>query len=89
MTDFPVNKNRGRYCLNDLHKAAGGDSNQQLAFFMRRVKTSELVAELEKSAKTQSFVRLMAVLENDGIPSIYLTALPWRQPAPIHQEWCF
>lgn len=49
----------GRYCLNDLHKAAGGDSNQQPAFFMRRVETSELVAELEKSAKTQSFVKLM------------------------------
>uniref|UniRef100_UPI0013D134B4 KilA-N domain-containing protein n=1 Tax=Acinetobacter baumannii TaxID=470 RepID=UPI0013D134B4 len=36
-----------------------GDSNQQPAFFMRRVETSELVAELEKSAKTQSFVKLM------------------------------
>lgn len=49
----------GRYCLNDFHKAAGGDSNQQPAFFMRRAETSELVAELEKSAKTQSFVKLM------------------------------
>jgi len=49
----------GRYCLNDFHKAAGGDSNQQPAFFMRRAETSELVAELEKSAKTQSFVTLM------------------------------
>lgn len=33
----------GRYCLNDLHKAAGGNPNHQPAFFMRRDETKALV----------------------------------------------
>lgn len=43
----------GRYCLNDLHKAAGGASKHQPAFFIRRDETKELVTELS-SADSQN-----------------------------------
>ena len=45
----------GRFCLNDLHKASGGNSNHQPAFFFRNEHTVQLVDELLKSANTQSF----------------------------------
>ena len=45
--------NQGRYCLNDLHKAAGSESKNQPAFFMRRNDTKELIAELS-SANSQT-----------------------------------
>lgn len=45
----------GRYCLNDLHRAAGGESRHQPAFFIRRNETEELVAELINSANSQGF----------------------------------
>ena len=45
----------GRFCLNDLHKASGGNPNHQPAFFFRNEHTVQLVDELLKSANTQSF----------------------------------
>ncbi|TXI76665.1 MAG: KilA-N domain-containing protein [Dechloromonas sp.] len=36
----------GRYCLNDLHKAAGREAKHQPAFFMRREETAVLVNEM-------------------------------------------
>lgn len=43
----------GRFCLNDFHKAAGGEPKSQPSFFMRRQETSELIGELEQSADSQ------------------------------------
>ena len=36
----------GRYCLNDLHKASGGDVKNKPSNFLQNDKTQELVAEL-------------------------------------------
>jgi len=44
----------GRYCLNDLHKAAGGASKHQPSFFMRRKEAAELLTELGASANSQT-----------------------------------
>jgi phage antirepressor YoqD-like protein len=44
----------GRYCLNDIHKAAGGDAMHQPAFFLRNAKTSELIQEIRQSANMQT-----------------------------------
>lgn len=39
----------GRYCLNDLHRAAGGASRHQPAFFIRRPDTIELIVAISNS----------------------------------------
>ena len=39
----------GRYCLNDLHKAAGGESRHQPGKWLITQQAVELVAELEKT----------------------------------------
>lgn len=46
--------NEGRYSLNDLHKASGGNPNAQPAFFMRRKETDSLIASIANSANLQS-----------------------------------
>jgi len=37
----------GRYCLNDLHKAAGGEERHKAALWTVNKTTQELIAELE------------------------------------------
>ncbi|WP_131753677.1 phage antirepressor KilAC domain-containing protein [Burkholderia vietnamiensis] len=44
----------GRYCLNDLHRAAGGESKHQPAFWMRNAQTQALIGEIGNSANLQS-----------------------------------
>jgi len=46
----------GRYCLNDLHKAAGGEPKHQPAFFMKRPETVELIAALSNSSAQQNYM---------------------------------
>lgn len=38
----------GRFCLNDLHQAAGGEPRHRANYFLDREDTRELVVELEK-----------------------------------------
>lgn len=44
----------GRYCLNDLHRASGGDAKHQPAFWMRNAQTRALIDELGASANLQT-----------------------------------
>lgn len=44
----------GRYCLNHLHKAAGGHKRHQLANWLRSYTTKELIAELEKEHSSET-----------------------------------
>lgn len=39
----------GRYCLNDLHKAAGSESRHQPGKWLENKQTHELIAEFEKT----------------------------------------
>ena len=55
----------GRFCLNDLHKAAGAESRHQPAFFFRRPEIQELEAELN-SAPTQSLSTITTQGRNGG-----------------------
>lgn len=45
----------GRFCLNDLHKASGGEKKYQPALFMRLDSTAELIKELSNSTDVQSY----------------------------------
>ena len=55
----------GRFCLNDLHKAAGAESRHQPAFFFRRPEILELEAELN-SAPAQSLSTITTQGRNGG-----------------------
>jgi hypothetical protein len=39
----------GRYCLNDLHKAAGGEKKHQLSNWLRSEQTNALIDELTET----------------------------------------
>lgn len=47
----------GRYCLNDLHKAAGEEQRHQPRYWLSNKQTTELVDELGDSGKALSVVR--------------------------------
>lgn len=40
---------RGRYCLNDLHKAAGGEKRHAPNEWLRNKQTTELIEEVSKT----------------------------------------
>lgn len=44
----------GRYCLNDLHKAAGGSKAHQPSNFMRLETTRDLMEEVKRSSDVRS-----------------------------------
>lgn len=45
---------QGRFCLNDLHRAAGGAKKHQPALFLRLDQTQALIAEIASSTDSQS-----------------------------------
>ncbi|MBC3464985.1 KilA-N domain-containing protein [Pseudomonas sp. RW10S2] len=45
----------GRFSLNDFHRAAGGETKHQPAFFMKRPETIELIEEISNSAVEQNY----------------------------------
>ncbi|AFC86370.1 KilA-N domain-containing protein [Frateuria aurantia] len=42
----------GRYCLNDLHQAAGGEQRHRPKYWLENQQTQDLVAEIEKGGIT-------------------------------------
>lgn len=67
VSDISIRRDsEGRYCLNDLHKAAGGDAKHQPALFMRLDSTKALIAELENSTEVQSLTTGIPVVTVEG-----------------------
>lgn len=49
----------GLYCLNDLHRLAGEEKRHQPALFMRKGHTKALIAEIERSTKSQNAYKVI------------------------------
>lgn len=45
---------QGRYCLNDLHKASGGEKRHQPSDWLRLQQTIELIEELFDSGNSRN-----------------------------------
>ncbi len=50
----------GRYCLNDLHKAAGSDPRHQPTNWLRLSTTQELCAEIDRSSHLMNDIERLA-----------------------------
>lgn len=47
-----IRTRNGRYSLNDLHRAAGGDKRHETNKFVRRQSTQALIAEIERTPES-------------------------------------
>lgn len=56
----------GRYCLNDLHKAAGGESKHQPANFLRLDNTKALIDEIDRSSDMRNAIDVKQGGVNQG-----------------------
>ena len=56
----------GRYCLNDLHKAAGGQTKHQPSFWDRTNKARDLMEEYSNCAETHGFCPVISVGGRNG-----------------------
>jgi len=48
---------QGRYCLNDLHRAAGGEKKHGPSYWMENAQTTELIAELADTGNPVSVLK--------------------------------
>lgn len=56
----------GRFCLNDLHRASGGEKRHQPAFWLRNAQTQALIQELGASANSQTPIATVNDGRNNG-----------------------
>lgn len=71
----------GRYCLNDLHKAAGGESRHQPSNWLRLEQTEALAGEVEKGIP-----QIRGILAKQGLGTFVVKELVygyamWISPA--------
>jgi len=45
-----VKTEEGRYCLNDLHRAAGGENKHRPGYWLNNQQTQDLIREIESRA---------------------------------------
>ena len=74
----------GRYCLNDLHKAAGGHVNHQPNFFMKRNESALLLAELNSDNSLNYEAAVSKAGRNGGtfvVKELVYAYAMWISPA--------
>lgn len=66
LSNNPIRVDDGLYCLNDLHKASGGDIKHKPAFFLRNEQTKDVVSELQNSNSIENIMRVKRGGTNQG-----------------------
>ena len=56
----------GRYCINDLHRAAGGEAKHQPALWLRSAQVQDLINELKHSTNSQTEPNQPLRVQNGG-----------------------
>lgn len=59
IADVVVRKSNGLYCLNDLHKAAGGEKRHQPSDFLRIDQTQALIAEIHSADSRSDAIKVV------------------------------
>jgi len=74
----------GRYCLNDLHKAAGEEGKHQPSNFLRLDSTKALIEEIDRSSEVRNALQVIQGGNNQGTyvakELVYAYAM-WISPA--------
>jgi len=80
ITDVAIRQDsQNRYCLNDLHKAAGNENKHRPSLWLKNKQSIELVNEIEKAGIPA--IQLKQQLGTYGVkPIIYAYAM-WISPA--------
>ena len=73
----------GRFSLNDLHKAAGGDKKHQPANFLRMDQTQELISELADENKLCTYAEFKSAPSSDENKLLTSEEFPVEQTAGI------
>ncbi len=76
--------NQGRYCLNDLHKAAGNNSKHQPANFLRLDSTKELSEEINRSSDMMNAIEVKQGGKQQGtyvVKELVYAYAMWISPA--------
>lgn len=74
----------GRYCLNDLHRAAGGLKKHQITNWLRNEQTQELITELGITSDTRRLPMTRTSRMNGGtfvVKELVCAYAMWISPA--------
>jgi KilA-N domain len=70
----------GRFCLNDFHRASGGDKRHQSSNWLRLQQTRELVREVEKSLPQIRGIRAKTRVGTFAVEDLVISYAAWISP---------
>lgn len=83
--DKPIRQQNGLYCLNDLHKASGGEVKNQPTFWLRNQQTIDFIKHLEAlqictGLKNQQVIHRVNGVGTYGNRKVALAYATWISP---------